>query len=126
MKLILKDAVVEKRDTTKNWTTLNKPKQEKQYTQINVDGLEIQFTYYTEGKSLIVESHSDSPDFRGVNQTTLRINGKEVVPEIIPKGMASKKINIDRYNGIPLDEMIQLNPGIYKYTDPDRDVEVKL
>ncbi|WP_440119612.1 DUF4179 domain-containing protein [Paenibacillus sp. QZ-Y1] len=126
MKLILKDAVVEKRDTTTNWTTLNKPKQEKQYTKINVDGLEIQFTYYTEGSSLIVESHSESPGFKGVNQTTLRINGKEVVPEIIPKGMVSKKINIDRYSGIPLNEVIELNPGIYKYADPDRDIEVKL
>ncbi|MEO2203181.1 DUF4179 domain-containing protein [Paenibacillus pabuli] len=126
MKLILKDAVVEKRDTTKNWITLDKPKQEKQYTKLNVDGFEIQFTYYTEGESLIVESHSESPGFRGVNQTTLRINGKEVVPEITPKGMVSIGINIDSYSGIPLDEIIELNPGIYKYTDPDRDVEVEL
>ncbi|MNC66638.1 hypothetical protein D3C75_1170560 [compost metagenome] len=75
---------------------------------------------------MIVESHSESPGFGGVNQTTLRIKGKEVVPEITPKGMVSTKINIDSYSGIPLDEMIELNPGIYKYTDPDRDVEVKL
>lgn len=126
MKLILKDAVVEKRDTTKNWITLNKPKQEKQYTKLNVDGFDIQFTYYMEGESLIVESQSESPGFRGVNQTTLRINGKEVVPKITPKGMVSTEINVDSYSGIPLDEMIELNPGIYKYTDPDRDVEVKL
>ncbi|MFE4711181.1 DUF4179 domain-containing protein [Paenibacillus sp. NPDC056722] len=126
MKLILKDAVIEKRDTSNNWITLNKPEQEKQFTKLTVDGCEIQFTYYTEGENLIVESTSKSPGFKGVNQTTLRINGKEVVPEITPKGMVSTGTNIDSYKDVPFDGKIELNPGIYKYSDPSRDVEVKL
>lgn len=126
MKLILKDAVVEKRDTTKNWIHLNEPKKQKQYTKLTVDGLEIQFSYYTDGENLIVESYSKTPSFRGVNQTMLRINGKEVVPEVTPKGMVSSGIYIDTYKGIPLDGRIELNPGIYKYSDPHRNVEVKL
>ncbi|WP_458126755.1 DUF4179 domain-containing protein [Paenibacillus sp. Z3-2] len=126
MKLILKDAVVEKRDTTKNWIRLNRPEKEKQYTKLTVDGLEIQFTYYTDGEKLIVESSSKTPGFKGVNQTTLRINGKEVVPDVTPKGMVSSGIYIDTYEGIPFDGKIELNPGIYKYSDPDRNVEVKL
>lgn len=126
MKLILKDAVIEKRDTSKNWITINKPKEEKQFTSLDVDGLEIEFTYYTEGENLIVESSSKSPGFKSVNQTTLRINGKEVVPEITPKGMISTGTNIDSYKDIPFDEKIELNPGIYKYSDPSRNEEIKL
>lgn len=126
MKLILKDAVIEKRDTSKNWVTLNKPKKEKQFTKLNVDGFEIQFAYYTEGENLIVESNSESPGFKGVNQTTLRINGKEVIPEITPKGIVSTGTNIDSYKDVPFDGKIELNPGIYKYSDPSRNVEVKL
>ncbi|MFC3745588.1 DUF4179 domain-containing protein [Paenibacillus sp. GCM10012306] len=126
MKLLLKDAVIEKRDPSKNWITLNKPAKEKQFTKLDVDGFEIQFAYYTEGGKLIVESSSKSPGFKGVNQTTLRINGKEVVPEITPKGMISTGTNIDSYTDIPFDRKIELNPGIYKYSDPSRDVEIKL
>lgn len=126
MKLILKDAVIEKRDTTKNWITINKPKEEKQFTSLDVDGLKIEFTYYTEGENLIVESTSKSSGFKSVNQTTLRINGKEVVPEITPKGMISAGTNIDSYKDIPFDEKIELNPGIYKYSDPSRNEEIKL
>lgn len=126
MKLILKDAVIEKRDTSKNWITINKPKEEKQFTSLDVDGLDIEFTYYTEGENLIVESSSKSPHFKSVNQTTLRINGKEVVPEITPKGMISTGTNIDSYKDIPFDEKIELNPGIYKYSAPSRNEEIKL
>ncbi|WP_128101867.1 DUF4179 domain-containing protein [Paenibacillus sp. DCT19] len=126
MKMILQDAVVEKRDTTRNWVALHRPTTEKQHTKLQVDGLEIQFAYYMDGQSLMVESSSTSPDFRGVNQTTLRINGKEMVPEITPKGMVSTGVNIDTYRDIPTGATLELNPGIYKYTDPSRNVEIKL
>jgi len=126
MKLILKDAVVEKRDTSKNWITLNNPEEQKQHSQLNVDGYEIQFTYYTDEGNLIVESQSNSPGFKGVNQTMLRINGKEVVPEINPQGMTPAKIHIDTYKDVPFDGHIELNPGIYKYSDPDKNVEIQL
>ncbi|CAM4384602.1 DUF4179 domain-containing protein [Paenibacillus xylanexedens] len=126
MKLILKDAIVEKRDTTKNWIHLNEPAKQKQYTKLTVDGLEIQFSYYKDGEKLIVESYSKTPSFRGVNQTMLRINGKEVVPEINPQGMTPVKIHIDTYKDIPFDGHIELNPGIYKYSDPDKNVEIQL
>ncbi|MNI87624.1 hypothetical protein D3C73_1448360 [compost metagenome] len=75
---------------------------------------------------MIVESSSTSPDFKGVNQTTLRINGQEIVPEITPKGMVSTGVNMDTYRNIPLDATLELNPGIYKYSDPSRNVEMKL
>ncbi|MMZ69500.1 hypothetical protein D1872_323480 [compost metagenome] len=75
---------------------------------------------------MIVESKSGSPGFKGVNQTTMRINGKEVVPEIIAKGMVSTGVNVDRYKNIELDGKLELNPGIYKYSDPGRDIEVFL
>jgi len=126
MKLILKDAVVEKRDTTTNWVTLNQPNKEKQSTTIAVEGLDIQFTYYTEGEKLIIESSSQSPGFKSVNQTTLRINGKEVIPEVAPKGMVRTGTNIDTYKDVPFEDKIELNPGIYKFSDPSRDVEINL
>ncbi|WP_211746957.1 DUF4179 domain-containing protein [Paenibacillus sp. Marseille-Q4541] len=126
MKLILKDAVIEKRDTSKNWITLHRPSEEKQFTELNVDGYPIQFTYYTDGNELIVESKSDSPGFKGISQTTMRVNGTEVVPEVMPKGMVSTGVNIDHYKNIDLDGELQLNPGIYKYSDPSRDIEINL
>ncbi|MEK4274023.1 DUF4179 domain-containing protein [Paenibacillus sp. FSL R7-0026] len=126
MKLILKDAIVQKRDTTKNWIHLNEPKKQKQYTKLTVDGLEIQFSYYRDGENLIVESYSKTPSSRGINQTMLRINGKEVVPEMNPQGMTPAKIHIDTYKDIPFDGHIELNPGIYKYSDPDKNVEIQL
>lgn len=126
MQLILKDAVMEKRDTSKNWVTLNTPTTEKQFTNIDVDGIEIQFAYYTDGEELIVESSSHSPSFKRVSQTTLRIQGTEVVPEILPRGMVPTEIFIDHYKNVPLDEKIELNPGIYRYSDPSRDIELDL
>ncbi|MNW25619.1 hypothetical protein D3C74_23660 [compost metagenome] len=126
MRLILKDAVIEKRDTSKNWVTLNTPTPDKQFTKIDVDGIEIQFAYYTDGEELIVESSSHSPSFKRVSQTTLRIQGIEVVPEILPRGMVPAEIFIDHYKNVPLDEKIELNPGIYRYSDPSRDTELDL
>lgn len=126
MQLILKDAVIENRDTSKNWATLNTPTAEKQFTTIDVDGIEIQFAYYIDGEELIVESSSHSPNFKRVSQTTLRIEGTEVVPEILPRGMVPAEIFIDHYKNVPLDEKIELNPGIYRYSDPSRDTELDL
>ncbi|WP_036633932.1 DUF4179 domain-containing protein [Paenibacillus massiliensis] len=126
MRLILKEAVIEKRDTSKNWVTLNTPTADKQSTKIDVDGIEIQFAYYTDGEELIVESSSHSPSFKRVSQTTLRIQGTEVVPEILPRGMVPAEIFIDHYKNVPLDEKIELNPGIYRYSDPSRDIELDL
>lgn len=126
MKLILQNAVVSKRDTSKNWVTLNQPTAEKQSTSLTVDGFKIHFTYYTVEGKLVIESSSNSAGFKGVNQTTLRINGKEIIPEISPKGMVSTGVNIDRYSNIPLTEKIELNPGLYRYSDPTRDVEINL
>ncbi|MEE4580421.1 hypothetical protein [Paenibacillus polymyxa] len=120
------DAVIEKRDTSKNWVTLHKPKEEKQFAGLKADGYQIDFAYYTEGKNLIVESKSGSPGFKSVSQTTMRINGKEVVPEIFAKGMVSTGVNVDRYKDIKLDGRLEPNPGIYKYSDPGRDIEVVL
>ncbi|MNJ69776.1 hypothetical protein D3C77_661660 [compost metagenome] len=91
-----------------------------------VDGFEIDFTYYTVEGKLIIEASSNSAGFKGVNQTTLRINGQEIIPEISPKGMVSTGVNIDRYSNIPLTGKIELNPGLYKYSDPTRDVEINL
>lgn len=126
MRLILKDAVIEKRDTSKNWVTLNTPMPDKQFTKIDVDGIEIQFAYYTDGEELIVESSSLSPSFKRVSQTTLRIQGTEVVPEILPRGMVPADVFIDHYKNVPLGKSIELNPGIYKYSDPSRDTELDL
>lgn len=126
MKLILKDATVTKRDTSKNWVTLQQPTANKQKTSMLVDGFTINFTYYTEDGKLVVEASSDSKGFKSVNQTTLRINGKELIPDVSPKGMVSTGVNIDRYSNLPLTEKIELNPGVYKYFDPSRDAEIEL
>lgn len=126
MRLILKDAVIEKRDTSKHWVTLNTPTPDKQFTTIDVDGIEIQFAYYIDGEELIVESSSHSPSFKRVSQTTLRIQDTEIVPEILPRGMVPAEIFIDHYKNVPLDEKIELNPGIYRYSDPSRDTELDL
>jgi hypothetical protein len=61
MKLILKDAVVTKRDTSENWITLSKPDQNKQSAELKLDGYAIHFTYHTAGKDLVVESESEFP-----------------------------------------------------------------
>lgn len=124
--IAVKDATVVKRDTSKNWVTLQQPTADKQKTSMLVDGFKINFTYYTEDGKLVVEASSDSKGFKGVNQTTLRINGKELIPDVSPKGMVSTGVNIDSYSNLPLTEKIELNPGVYKYFDPSRDVEIKL
>ncbi|WP_245699963.1 hypothetical protein [Paenibacillus glacialis] len=60
IKLILKDAFVRKYDPSKNWITLSQPVEKKQSTQLTVEDYNVHFTYYTDGKDLIVESESDS------------------------------------------------------------------
>ncbi len=124
--LILQDAVVTKYDPSKNWINLAKPVEKKQSTQLTVDGYNIHFTYYMDGKDLIVESESDSPGFKGVGQTLVRINGESTHPESVFKGMVQTSVNVDRYKNIAMDENLELNPGHYSYYDSTRDMEVKL
>lgn len=128
MELRLEDAVVAKRDTMKseNWVALNDPSNEKQDAKVNVEGMAIQFSYYREGPDLIVEATSDDPHFKGISQTTLRIDGREVVPEIRSKGMVTTKTHVDTYKNVPLDSKLELNPGIYRFSDPSRNAATKL
>ncbi|OAB46973.1 DUF4179 domain-containing protein [Paenibacillus antarcticus] len=126
IKLILQDAVVTKYNSSKNWITLAKPGEKKQSVQLKVEGFNIHFTYYTDGKDLIVESESDSPGFKGVGQSLMRINGKNTHPESVFKGMVSTSVNVDRYKNVAMDEKLELNPGHYSYYESGRDMEVNL
>ncbi|OAB32669.1 RNA polymerase subunit sigma [Paenibacillus macquariensis subsp. defensor] len=126
IKLILQDAVVTKYDPSKNWITIAKPVEKKQSAQLIVEEYNIRFTYYTDGKDLIVESESDSPGFKGVGQTIMRINDERVYPESVYKGMVSPSVNVDRYKNIAMDDKLELNPGHYSYNDSGRDMEVNL
>ncbi|HEY2493497.1 MAG TPA: DUF4179 domain-containing protein [Paenibacillus sp.] len=126
MKLVLKDAVVTKHDPSKNWITLSQPVEKKQSAELKVDGYHIYFNYYMDGKDLIVESESDSPGFKGVNQTMMRFDGEVVYPVGISKGIVSTGVNVDRYENVAMDGKMELNPGFYSYYDSGRDVEVKL
>lgn len=126
LQLILKDAVVTKRDLTKNWATLKHPNEEKQYVQLEVEDFLVTFTYYMDGKDLIVESDSDSPRFKVINQSMLRAAGEDIYPKMVAHGPSQSGKKVERYENIELSETMELNPGFYSYYDPERDIEVQL
>lgn len=126
MKLILGDARVTKRDTTQNWTPLKQPAELKQSLEVSVDKFLIHFTYYLDGKDLVVESWSDSPGFGGISQSMLSVNGNEVYPEMVSNGPNYTGKKVERYKGGSGFENILWNPGFYNYYDSQKNVEVKL
>ncbi|MCR8643279.1 DUF4179 domain-containing protein [Paenibacillus sp. N1-5-1-14] len=126
MKLLLGDATVSKRDTSKHWMVLNKPTTNKQHVEIRLDGMDIPFTYYLEGKDLVVESDSDSPQFLGISQSVMRSNGTDIYPEYVPSGPSRVKKNVERYKNVDLNSKLELNPGFYYYKDPTNQIEIKL
>ncbi|MBE9912838.1 DUF4179 domain-containing protein [Paenibacillus donghaensis] len=125
MKLVLREAVVNKWGTT-NWLKLSKPSTEKQSADMNIDSFKVHFTYYMDGKDLVVESDSDSTNFKGISQTWLRVDGEVLYPKPIPRGPSAPVKNIERYPNFSMKESIEINPGSYSYFDPSRDVEITL
>ncbi|MCJ8011445.1 DUF4179 domain-containing protein [Paenibacillus sp. KQZ6P-2] len=126
MKLILKDAYVTKRDTSTNWLTLNTPSGSKQSADLKLESYVVHFTYYMDGKDLVVESDSESKEFKGISQTTLRVDGKTIYPRISPRGPNAPSKNIERYPDFKMNHTLELNPGFYSYYDSSRDVEITL
>lgn len=126
MKLMLKDAVVTKRDKTTNWITLSKPSKKKQFAGLKLEGFEIRFTYYMDGKDLIVQSESDSSQFKGIDQSMMRVDGNEVYLESAVRGMVTTNTRIERYKIDDMEGILELNPGFYKYSDPSLDMVVNL
>lgn len=126
LQLILKDAVVTKRDLTKNWAPLKQPNHEKQYVELEVEDFLVQFTYYMDGEDLIVESESDSPRFKVINQSVLRTAGEEIYPVMVASGPNQSGKKVERYKNLELSGSLELNPGFYSFFDPERDIEVQL
>ncbi|OAB44222.1 DUF4179 domain-containing protein [Paenibacillus glacialis] len=126
MKLMLKDAVVTKRDKTTNWITLSQPGKKKQSAELKLEGFEIHFTYYMDGEDLIVQSESDSSQFKGISQTMMRVDGNEVYPNSAVRGMVTTSTRTDRYKIDAMEGILELNPGFYSYSDPGRDMVVNL
>lgn len=126
MKLVLKDAVVTKRDKTTNWITLSKPSKKKQSAGLKLEGFAIRFTYYMDGKDLIVQSESDSSQFKGIDQSMMRVDGNEVYPDSAVRGVVTTSTRIERYKIDTMEGILELNPGFYKYSDPSLDMEVNL
>lgn len=127
LKLILEDAVVTKRDMTKNWISLINTSNIKQSAELEIDDhITIHITYYSEGDDLIVETNSDSPQFQGINQSSLRYNGEVIYPESNPSGPEHISKKVERYKNIDPNETIEFNPGFYKYTDSSLNTEIDL
>ncbi|MGG4555203.1 DUF4179 domain-containing protein [Paenibacillus sp. FSL W8-0186] len=126
LKLILKDPVVTKRDKSKNWVELHQPNKEKQYVEMKVEDFYVKFTYYMDGKDLVVESESDDPHFKGISQTMLRVAGEDVYPKMAPSGPNSSGTKVERYENLNISETLELNPGFYRYFDSARDIEIPL
>ncbi|GIO34140.1 MULTISPECIES: DUF4179 domain-containing protein [Paenibacillus] len=126
MKLILKQAVVMKRDTSANWLALHRPTAEKQTAEMNLESSQVRFTYYMDGKDLVVESEPVSGPVKGIGQSMLRVDGEDVYPEYAPRGPGALGKNIERYPDFNMSHTLEINPGIYRYSDPGRDVEMAL
>ncbi|MFD0617209.1 hypothetical protein ACFQZR_07010 [Paenibacillus sp. GCM10027629] len=129
MKLILKDPIVDKRDTSRNWIMLQTPGTEKQQASVRMpEGFDIQYTYYRDGEDLVVESNSPSPVFYLISQSVLRLKGddNQILPEYRPAGPNAIGKKVERYKDIPLDATFEINPGIYLYHDPGREAEIQI
>ncbi|WP_314589011.1 DUF4179 domain-containing protein [Paenibacillus terrigena] len=129
MKLILKDPIVSKRDSSKHWITLQTPGRTKQHASVRMpEGFDIQYTYYQEGDDLVIESESPSPIFYRISQSVLRLNSddKQFLPEYRPSGPDPIGKKIERYKNIPTNATIEINPGIYLYHDPSREATVQI
>lgn len=126
MKLLLKNANVTMRDVTRNWMTLKQPSALKQSVDIMLESFIVHFTYYMDGKDLVVESDSESDIFRGISQTTLKVDGKTLFPKMTPRGPGAQSKHIDRYPDFAMKHTVELNPGFYIYYDAGRDMEFML
>lgn len=126
MKLLLKEGVITKRDKNRNWITLNKPSEAKQYTTLDLGGYQVDYSYYIDDNELVVEATSQTEGFKGISQTMMRVNGEEIYPELVARGMEAPSTHVDRYSNLDFNANLELNPGFYRYSDPSRDIEVHL
>ncbi|WP_193726638.1 DUF4179 domain-containing protein [Paenibacillus guangzhouensis] len=129
MTLVLKNPIVDMRDTSRNWITLQTPGAEKQQASIRMpEGFDIQYTYYRDGEDLVVESDSPSPTFYTISQSVLRLKGddEQILPEYRPTGPNAVGKKVERYKDIPSDATIEINPGIYIYHDPSRKATIQI
>lgn len=128
MKLILRKPVVSARDIKANWLKLDRPTAEKQSGDLDVNSFKFHFTYYMDGKDLVVESECNSEKFKNMSQSMLRVDGKHMYPEHDPYDsgfdMPSKKI--ERYPDFSMKQSLEINPGFYYYSDPTREAEITL
>ncbi|MDR0269008.1 DUF4179 domain-containing protein [Paenibacillus sp.] len=128
MKLILRKPVVSARDIKANWLELNRPTAEKQSGDLDVNSFKLHFTYYMDGKDLVVESVCNSENFKNMSQSMLRVDGEYMYAEYNPSNigfdMPSKKI--ERYPDFSMKQSLEINPGFYSYYDSSREAEITL
>ncbi|AWB44731.1 hypothetical protein DCC85_11225 [Paenibacillus sp. CAA11] len=127
MKVILSGKKVQERANKDHLLTLDQPAAQKKTVTTELHGTSVEFTYYKEGKDLIVESSSSDPSFGGITQSYLDINGERKFPEINPNPPEGNGTNrkVERYVNIPEGDL-KLNPFLYQWFDPKARVELNL
>lgn len=122
MTLQLSEARIVKRANDR-WFPLETVSESKQTIKTNLDGFPVTFTYYQQDQDLIVESQSDNPKFLGISQTAVKLDGKAIYPQPnpMPPGGAGSNKRTDLYPGVLAKQgTLQLSPGFYSYSDPER------
>ncbi|WP_166246177.1 DUF4179 domain-containing protein [Paenibacillus turpanensis] len=96
---------------------LEQPSGQKQSFTVDIKQYPVTFTYYKEGDALVVESESKAPDFGGIVQTSIEVNGKRRYAEVTPMPPSSRNVKrIERYPNLPEGELM-LNPTFYFWLD---------
>lgn len=127
MKVILSGKKVQERANKDQLLALAQPAAERKTVKTELHGISVEFTYYKEGKDLIVESSSSDPSFGGITQSYLDVNGEKKFPEMNPSPPGGNGTNhkIERYVNIP-EGNLKLNPFLYQWFDPKAKVELNL
>ncbi|WP_281884232.1 DUF4179 domain-containing protein [Paenibacillus sp. YYML68] len=128
MTLQLSEAWVSNR-ANEMWFPLQDVSESKQTIETSLDGFPVTLTYYQQGQDLIVESHSDNAQFRGISQTAVKRDGKAVYPaeNPMPPGGNGSNRRADRYPGLLAEQgTLQLSPGFYSYSVPEKLVRVPI
>jgi hypothetical protein len=114
---------VEERTAKDQLIKLTAPTSSKQTVATKLHQYTIDFTYYKEGKDLIVESTSSDPLFGGIVQTYIDQGGKRLFAEMNPTPPRGNGTNrkIERYTNISNGDLM-LNPFLYLWSDPSQTI----
>ncbi|MEK3884466.1 DUF4179 domain-containing protein [Paenibacillus sp. PL2-23] len=119
IQVILSGQKAQERAEADHAVTLAQPSASKKTATTEQHGATVTFTYYKDGKDLMVESASDNPLFGGITQSYLNINGERMFPELNPTPPGGNGTNrkVERYVNVPNGDLT-LNPFLYVWFDP--------